>query len=98
MKIITSILFRILLSPIIILVIGYLYFQDTRKAFLLTLYIYTVMTLISLVFTSFKIFVSMSTFNIWGFMKKSIKAISMVISLAFYWISFVIIWGTNFTF
>ncbi len=95
-SIILSLFLRIVLSPILILIIGYIYFKDTRKAFLITLYAYSLITFVSLIFTGFMIFTSMMTFNIIAFFKKSAKVIAMLISLALYWFGFIMIWGINF--
>ncbi len=93
-----SLVFRILLSPFLIFIIAYIYFGNLREAVLVSLYAYTILTLLSIIVSAYQIFVSMITFNIFKFIKKSFKIILMFFALFFYWLTYIIIWGTNLDF
>lgn len=95
-KFVLNLVLRILLSPLLVLIIAYIYYEDTRKAFLIALLFYSALTLFSLLKALLQIGLSMMTFNLFKFVRKSFKVIMMVIALIIYWLSYVAIWGTNF--
>lgn len=96
-KLIFSLALRIIFSPLVVLILAYIYYEDTRKAFLVSLIVYTAMTLISLVMSLLQIFLSMMTFNLFKFIRKSFKVVTMTIALVIYWLGYIFYWGTNFT-
>jgi len=91
-----GLLLKILLSPVLVFVVAYIYFQDTRKAVLVALYFYSAFSILSLIFKSIGIFTSMATFNLVSFARKSFQAITMVIMLGLYWVGYLLIWGSEF--
>ena len=62
-----GLLTKILLSPIIVFVIAYIYFGDSRKAVLVALLFYSALSAFSLFTSGIQIFLAMGTFNIFKF-------------------------------
>ncbi len=96
-KTIVSLTIKIILSPLVILLVAYLYYEDTRKAFLIALLFYSILTLLSLLKTILAILFSVISFNLFKFIKKSFQAITMLLALLIYWLSYIYIWGTDFS-
>lgn len=98
-KILGTIIKKVILSPLVVLIIAYFYFdQDLRKAFLAALYFFTALTIISIVLKLFSIFTSAMTFNLLKFVKKSIDLVVMLIGLVIYWFLYSLYSGANFSF
>ncbi len=87
---------RIVFSPLAVLLLAYLYYEDTRKAFLLALLFYTVLTIFSIFQSLMQIFMSVVTFNLFKFVRKSLKVIIMFVALFLYWLGYTLMWDGNF--
>lgn len=91
-----KLIFKILLSPVVIFLIAWLYFGDLRKGVLVALLFYSALTLYSLIVSGFQIAMSMATFNIFRFVRKSMHVIIMTLTLGLYWLGYLLMWGSNF--
>ena len=89
-------LLKLVVSPFLLFVLGYIYFGDMRKAYYLALLGYTIITFSTLILTGITILPTMARFNVLKFIRKSFKAVSMTIALGVYWLTYIIFWGTNF--
>jgi hypothetical protein len=95
-KLFKKLVFKIILSPLVILIIAYIYFDDFRKAWLVAMIFYSALTVFSIITNFFQVFLAMATFNLFKFIKKSFKIIFMILALFIYWIIYIFMWGTNF--
>jgi len=90
-------LLDILFSPLIFVIIGYVIYQEPQKAFLLALFVVTVIQVVKLLLRMFMLGFNAITFNIFGFIKNSFRIFSALIVIGIYWFLYIIIFGTNFT-
>ena len=87
MKFILKMLLKILLSPFIIFIGAYIYYdQDLRKGVLVALLFYSVLTAISIILKIIGIFTSMATFNPIKLIKRSFDLLIMLSFLLIYWL------------
>jgi hypothetical protein len=87
---------KILLSPVVVFIGAYIYFGDFRQATFTALLFYSALTVISLIFSGFQMAMSMATFNIFKFVRKSMSVIIMTLTLGLYWLAYLLMWGSNF--
>lgn len=88
-------LIKLIFSPLIVVIIGLVIFQDVRKALLLGLYLVTLLTALSLVTKILKLGLSAVTMNIIGFIKTSIDIVLGLVVTAIYWIIYIFVFGFN---
>lgn len=87
---------KILLLPVVVFIFAYIYFGEFREAVLTSLLFYSALTAISLILSGFQIAMSMATFNIVKFVRKSMSVIIMALTLGLYWLAYLLMWGSNF--
>ncbi len=93
-----KLLLNILLSPLLLIAIGWFLYEDTRKAILLALIIVTAFNVLGLLGKIVKLFLSGMMMNPFGIIKNSVGIVSAVIASAIYWIIYLLYYGTNFSF
>jgi hypothetical protein len=93
---IMKLLVKIVFSPIIIVVIGLVLFQDLRKAILLALLVISAFNLLSLLFKGLKLFLALATFNPIAFFKTTMDIIIAIAFIAVYWVIYTLVYGPNF--
>lgn len=96
-KTLSKLAFKIIFSPLIVFIVAYIYFQDTRKAFYVALLFYTGLTVLSIIWSFFQMFLAMATFNPFKLIKKSFKIVYMLVALAIYWGAYILMWGSDFS-
>jgi hypothetical protein len=85
--------FKILLSPLIIFLIVWALTDSQREGFLVALLFYTAYSLGTLIF---KLFAHANPSMFINFIFTSIKTIVFLVSLIFYWLIYLLIWGNDF--
>jgi len=90
-------LLDIVLSPIVIIGIGYWYFGGLREGVLLSLYIATGFHILSLIIKVIMLIVSSVTFNLFGMAKRLSQIIVTLLTILLYWGMYMMAWGQNFT-
>jgi hypothetical protein len=86
-------LLRLVLSPIVLFVIGYIYYGNTKDAYYIALIIYTILTAISLVLAAVAISKSLAKLNPIRLVRKTYKVIAMLVALGIYWAIYLISWA-----
>lgn len=95
---ILSVLIHVVFSPIIVLVVALLYFQDLRKAVLAMLVLITTISILRLSIKVIKLLLATMTMNVIGFIKNSVNIFVTLIVLGIYWFIYIAVYGQNFTF
>lgn len=88
-----KLLLKIVVSPLLLFAIGYLYYGDAGKAYYLALIGYTIITVFSLILTGFSILPTMARFNLLKLIRKSYKIASMLVALGIYWVIYLLFWA-----
>ncbi|MBN1332053.1 hypothetical protein JW978_04185 [Candidatus Dojkabacteria bacterium] len=86
-----KLLIKVVGSPLMLFIIGYIYYGDWKEAYYLALLGYTVLTVFSVILTAVTIIPTMAKFNIFKLVKKSYKIVSMSFALGLYWIIYLLI-------
>jgi len=96
-KVLWSVVKKAIFSPLIAMVIGYVIFQDLRKAIFFALLIYTGIAVLSLILKLFSLITSAMTFRLIKVVKKSLDVILLLITLVIYWSLYSLYSGAVFT-
>ncbi|MEI7579239.1 MAG: hypothetical protein WCJ58_04330 [bacterium] len=95
----SRLLIQVFFSPLVIVVFSYLViFNDFRKALLLSLIVVSILTVIQLVIKINSIIIASLLFNYLKVFKKLVQIIVTIIIISSYWVSYLMIWGKNFSF
>ena len=84
---------RLVLSPVVLFVAGYIYYGTTKEAYHLALLGYTILVVFSLIYTGLTIIPTISKFNILKLVRKGYKTTTMLIALGLYWLIYLIFWA-----
>ncbi len=93
---------KVVFSPLIVFILSYIYYNnkgvdDTmRHAVLVSLIVYSLLTLLSILSKGFKVMTSAMFFNLFKLIKNSFDLTLMLITLVLYWVSYIFVYGMNF--
>lgn len=90
-------LLNIIFSPILLIAVGWFFYEDTRKAILFALIIVTAFNVLGLLGKFLKLFLSGMVMNPFGIIKNSIGIVMAIVASAVYWLFYILYYGTNFS-
>lgn len=97
-SLITKLLLKIIFSPLIFFVAGYVYYdQDFRRGVLVALIAYTLITSLSILGKFFGVLFSAATFSPFKAVFKSIEIVIMVGILIAFWFVYSLVFSSDFT-